>query len=96
MKNILFYTLHIVFKLCPLFRGVIWTRLFVFLHYPPFLLRPDEDEHYDNIAEPARGFAEIGDGEQVRPRLVAQQDRQTLPPVGHLRREGKQHPNRDE
>ncbi len=30
-------------------------RIFVFLHYPPFLLHPDEDEHYDNLAEPARG-----------------------------------------
>ncbi|RME24475.1 MAG: serine/threonine protein phosphatase, partial [Deltaproteobacteria bacterium] len=25
-----------------------------FLHYPPFLLSPDEAEHYDNLAEPAR------------------------------------------
>lgn len=31
------------------------ARTFVFLHYPPFLLRPDEPEHYDNLAEPARG-----------------------------------------
>ncbi|MEQ1565588.1 MAG: metallophosphoesterase [Myxococcota bacterium] len=29
-------------------------RTFVFLHYPLFLLTPDEPEHYDNIAEPAR------------------------------------------
>lgn len=29
-------------------------RTFVFLHYPLFLLRPDEPEHYDNVAEPAR------------------------------------------
>ncbi len=29
-------------------------RTFVFLHYPPFLLSPDEPEHYDNLAEPAR------------------------------------------
>jgi hypothetical protein len=29
-------------------------RIFVFLHYPPFILRPDEPSHYDNIAEPAR------------------------------------------
>ncbi len=31
------------------------TRTFVFLHYPPFLLDPSEPEHYDNLAEPARG-----------------------------------------
>lgn len=31
------------------------ARTFVFLHYPPFLLAPDEPEHYDNVAEPARG-----------------------------------------
>jgi 3',5'-cyclic AMP phosphodiesterase CpdA len=30
------------------------ARTFVFLHYPPFLLTPDEPEHYDNLAEPAR------------------------------------------
>lgn len=30
-------------------------RTFLFLHYPPFLLHPDEPEHYDNVAEPARG-----------------------------------------
>ena len=29
-------------------------RSFVFLHYPPFLLDPNEPEHYDNLAEPAR------------------------------------------
>ncbi|RJQ52659.1 MAG: serine/threonine protein phosphatase, partial [Desulfobacteraceae bacterium] len=29
-------------------------RIFVFLHYPPFILKPDEPSHYDNIAEPAR------------------------------------------
>ncbi|MEW6261763.1 MAG: metallophosphoesterase [Thermodesulfobacteriota bacterium] len=29
-------------------------RTFVFLHYPPFILRPDEPSHYDNVAEPAR------------------------------------------
>ncbi len=29
-------------------------RTFVFLHYPPFLLRADEAEHYDNLAEPGR------------------------------------------
>jgi len=31
-------------------------RTFVFLHYPPFLLDPAEPEHYDNLAEPARGW----------------------------------------
>lgn len=29
-------------------------RTFVFLHYPPFLLDPEEPEHYDNLAEPGR------------------------------------------
>lgn len=29
-------------------------RILAFLHYPPFLLTPDEDEHYDNLAEPGR------------------------------------------
>lgn len=29
-------------------------RKIVFSHYPPFLTRYDEPEHYDNIAEPAR------------------------------------------
>ena len=29
-------------------------RIFLFNHYPPFLHEADEDEHYDNIAEPAR------------------------------------------
>ena len=31
-------------------------RLFVGVHYPPFLYSPDEPEHYDNIAEPARSW----------------------------------------
>ena len=35
------------------FRGQPW---FAFLHYPPYLLRPDEPEHYDNIAEPGRAW----------------------------------------
>jgi hypothetical protein len=30
-------------------------RTFAFVHYPPFLLTPDEPEHYDNLAEPGRG-----------------------------------------
>jgi predicted phosphodiesterase len=29
-------------------------RVFVFTHYPPFVHDPAEDEHYDNIGEPAR------------------------------------------
>ncbi len=29
-------------------------RSFIFLHYPPFLLRPDEPEHYDNLPLAAR------------------------------------------
>ena len=29
-------------------------RVFLFMHYPPFLHAADEDEHYDNVAEPAR------------------------------------------
>ncbi len=31
-------------------------RIFLFTHYPPFLRSPDEDEHYDNLAEPARSW----------------------------------------
>ncbi len=31
-------------------------RLFVFLHYPPFLLEPGEASHYDNMDEPARSW----------------------------------------
>jgi len=34
-------------------RGQRW---FAFLHYPPYLHRPDEHEHYDNIAEPGRSW----------------------------------------
>lgn len=29
-------------------------RVFVFTHYPPFVRDADEDEHYDNLGEPAR------------------------------------------
>lgn len=29
-------------------------RIFLSTHYPPFLHTPNEEEHYDNIAEPAR------------------------------------------
>jgi 3',5'-cyclic AMP phosphodiesterase CpdA len=31
-------------------------RIFAFIHYPPFLCTPDEPEHYDNLAEPARSW----------------------------------------
>jgi len=31
-------------------------RIFVFTHYPPFIVKPDEDEHYDNLSEPARSW----------------------------------------
>lgn len=31
-------------------------RLFVNIHYPPYLTTPDEAEHYDNIAEPGRSW----------------------------------------
>ena len=29
-------------------------RIFLFSHYPPFICHPDEDDHYDNCAEPGR------------------------------------------
>lgn len=31
-------------------------RLFLFCHYPPFILDPAEEGHYDNIDEPARSW----------------------------------------
>ena len=31
-------------------------RLFVNMHYPPYLTTPDEPEHFDNIAEPGRSW----------------------------------------
>jgi hypothetical protein len=31
-------------------------RRFVFIHYPPFLLRPDEVSNYDNIDQPGRSW----------------------------------------
>ena len=31
-------------------------RLFVNIHYPPYLTYPDEDEHYDNLGEPGRSW----------------------------------------
>ena len=32
------------------------VRTFLFIHYPPYLCDRDEDEHYDNIAEPGRSW----------------------------------------
>ena len=32
------------------------ARIFVNIHYPPYLTFPNEDEHYDNIAEPGRSW----------------------------------------
>ncbi len=31
-------------------------RIFVHIHYPLYLTAPDEDEHFDNIAEPGRSW----------------------------------------
>ena len=31
-------------------------RIFMFTHYPPFIRDPDENEHYDNLGEPARSW----------------------------------------
>ena len=31
-------------------------RIFINIHYPPYLCHPDEAEHYDNIGEPGRGW----------------------------------------
>ena len=31
-------------------------RIFLFTHYPPFVRDPGENEHYDNIGEPARAW----------------------------------------
>lgn len=31
-------------------------RIFVFTHYPPFVRDRDENEHYDNLGEPARSW----------------------------------------
>jgi len=31
-------------------------RIFLNCHYPPFLTYPDEEEHYDNLAEPGRAW----------------------------------------
>jgi len=31
-------------------------RIFMFTHYPPFITNPNEEEHYDNLSEPARSW----------------------------------------
>lgn len=31
-------------------------RIFLFTHYPPYLLEPGEEGHYDNVDEPARSW----------------------------------------
>ena len=31
-------------------------RIFMFTHYPPFIRDPGENEHYDNLGEPARSW----------------------------------------
>lgn len=31
-------------------------RIFLFVHYPPYLTAPDEPEHYDNLQEPGRSW----------------------------------------
>jgi predicted phosphodiesterase len=31
-------------------------RIFVFTHYPPYVSRPDESSHYDNLDEPGRSW----------------------------------------
>lgn len=31
-------------------------RIFMHTHYPTFLTAPDEDEHFDNLAEPGRSW----------------------------------------
>ncbi len=36
--------------------GSISDRIMLFLHYPPYLGFPDEDENYDNLAEPGRSW----------------------------------------
>lgn len=42
--------------------GSAGRRVFLFMHYPPFLYSPEEDGNYDNIDEPARTWllAQIG------------------------------------
>jgi len=36
--------------------GAVDRRTFINIHYPPFLCRTDETEHYDNLGEPGRGW----------------------------------------
>ena len=31
-------------------------RIFMFIHYPPYITSPGEEEHYDNLSEPARSW----------------------------------------
>lgn len=31
-------------------------RIFFFAHFPPYLTSPDEEEHYDNLGQPARSW----------------------------------------
>jgi 3',5'-cyclic AMP phosphodiesterase CpdA len=31
-------------------------RIFFFTHFPPFITSPDENEHYDNLGQPARSW----------------------------------------
>ncbi len=40
-------------------------RIMLFLHYPPYLCFPDEDESYDNLAEPGRSWI-LGLAEKYR------------------------------
>ena len=37
-------------------RAAAGQRIFCFTHYPPFIRDPEEDEHYDNLGEPARSW----------------------------------------
>jgi 3',5'-cyclic AMP phosphodiesterase CpdA len=36
--------------------SVAGRRIFLFVHYPPFVARADEESHYDNLDEPARSW----------------------------------------
>ena len=37
-------------------KGCKATHTFIAIHYPPFLLSPDEVDHYDNLANPDRDW----------------------------------------
>ena len=37
-------------------RNAVGERIFLFSHYPPFICDPDEQDHYDNYAEPGRSW----------------------------------------